>query len=401
MTVSAIDRYRIGRNPQPPVLVAEQLDSFIAGMRTESPYVLGFPGNLDFSYSRFGGLLDILTNNVGDPGSDEKSGISSKAMERAVVEATAELANAQAEATFGYVASGGSEANQFGLDRGCTYLPDARVFCSSATHYSVVKNVRLMRRELAILPADQLGRMDVAALERECRKDRGRGAVVVANAGTTMTGAIDDVAAVVEAAGSAGRVYVHLDAALSGLILPFTEQASSWGFAHPAVGSLGMSMHKLLGMPVPCAVALCRTEFVQAPPVSEYIGITDSTLSCSRSGLAASLIWYAMAVRGAIGLERTAHSALKRAQYISDRLVDLGLRTLVNPNSIIVVFDRPAEWICRKYHLATEADVAHIVALPHITSEVIDELCDDLAKSRARLRGTGADPYRVDHHTAV
>ena len=38
-------------------------------MRLEKPRVLGFPGNLNFQFGHLAGLLDILANNVGDPGS--------------------------------------------------------------------------------------------------------------------------------------------------------------------------------------------------------------------------------------------------------------------------------------------------------------------------------------------
>ncbi|NUS44716.1 MAG: hypothetical protein HOQ24_13640, partial [Mycobacteriaceae bacterium] len=128
------------------------VDTFIAEMRAEEPYVLGFPANLDFAFGRFAGLLDVFANNVGDPHSDEKSAVSSKAMERAVVEFMTRLANGDPDDVYGYVTSGGSEANQFGLDRGCAMLPDAKIYCSAGAHNSIRKNARLMRTELVEVP---------------------------------------------------------------------------------------------------------------------------------------------------------------------------------------------------------------------------------------------------------
>ncbi|MFE7799564.1 hypothetical protein [Nocardia sp. NPDC057440] len=164
MNISNSDQHRIGRSPRPEEELLSQLDAFITGMRGEEPYVLGFPGNLEFSFSRLGGLLDVLINNVGDPGSADKSDINAKAMERAVVDFMARLANGSPDRTYGYVTSGGSEANQFGLDRGCTLLPDARVYCSQAAHYSIRKNARLMRKELVVIGCDAQDRMDVAGV---------------------------------------------------------------------------------------------------------------------------------------------------------------------------------------------------------------------------------------------
>ncbi|RMI27969.1 histidine decarboxylase [Nocardia stercoris] len=381
MRTAPFDQYRIHPAPQPVGDPLGRIDDFIAEMRAERPYVLGFPGNLDFSFSNLAGLLDILVNNVGDPDSGEKSDISAKPMERAVVDFMAELANADPRDVYGYVASGGSEADQFGLDRGCTLLPEARIYCSAGAHYCIRKSARLMRKELVVVGCDDRGRIDTDALARECRDHPGRGAVVVATVGTTMTGAIDDVDAITAAAAPAGRVYVHVDAALGGLIVPFTPERESWGFARPEVGSVAISMHKGLGMPVPCALAMCRAELVDSRVEGEYVGATDSTLACSRSGLASTLLWYALATKGRTGLANNARRALDMAEYTAKKLADAGMHPILHPSSIIVVFDRPAEWICRKYHLATEGTRAHIVTVPHVTAQVIDELHRDVLRS--------------------
>jgi hypothetical protein len=89
----ASERYGIDCSPRLELDLLDLLDVFIAEMRTQERYVLGFPGNLDFSFSRLAGLLDVFVNNVGDPGSSEKSDVSAKMMERAVVDFMAGLAN--------------------------------------------------------------------------------------------------------------------------------------------------------------------------------------------------------------------------------------------------------------------------------------------------------------------
>ncbi|NUS44283.1 MAG: histidine decarboxylase, partial [Mycobacteriaceae bacterium] len=221
------------------------------------------------------------------------------------------------------------------------------------------------------------GRMDADALAAACARDAGHGAVLAATIGATMTGAIDDVEALVAAARRSGPVYVHADAALGGLIVPFTDAGSAWGFARPEVGSVAVSMHKALGMPTPCALALCRAELVHARVEGEYIGATDATLGCSRSGLAVALVWHALATAGREGLAANARRALEMAEHTGKRLADAGLNPVLAPDSVVVVFDRPADWVCRKYHLATEGDRAHVVTVGHVSEQVIDELCRD------------------------
>jgi histidine decarboxylase len=373
---------RIDESSRSEQALSQVLDTFIMQMRLEKPRVLGFPGNRDFRYSHLAGLLDLFINNSGDPAGTEQSNVNSKPFERAAVEFLAELSNGEPARTYGYLTSGGSEANLFGIDRGCTLLPDARIYTSAAAHYSIRKNARLLGKDLVTVTCDDDGRLDPHALARACRDDAGRGAVVVATVGTTMAGAIDDVAAVSESAAAAGDVYVHLDAALSGLLIPFTAAGLSWGFASPAVGSLAISMHKALGMPVPCAVALCRSYLVDRAMQAEYLGTTDSTLGCSRSGLASVLAWYALASNGRAGLAENARRTLANAEFAAKKLAGIGAHPMLLPLSITVVFDRPAEWVCRKYHLATEGERAHIVTVGHVTQQVIDELCLDIQGCR-------------------
>ncbi|WP_228000513.1 hypothetical protein [Nocardia australiensis] len=61
-----MDFYGIADIARPEHELFEHLDTFIDGMRAEEPYVVGFPGNLEFRFARLAGLLDIFVNNVGD-----------------------------------------------------------------------------------------------------------------------------------------------------------------------------------------------------------------------------------------------------------------------------------------------------------------------------------------------
>ena len=77
--------------------------------------------------------------------------------------------------------------------------------------------------------------------------------VFVANIGTTMKGAVDDVAKVRAILDDLAitQSYLHADAALSGMILPFVEEPQPFGF-----DSVAISGHKMIGSPIPCGVAL-------------------------------------------------------------------------------------------------------------------------------------------------
>jgi len=95
------------------------------------------------------------------------------------------------------------------------------IYFSDQTHYCVTKSARLAgfpRASLRQLPTDARFRLDTRALDAAAREDRARGRrpfLVVANVGTTNTGAIDPLPEVLEIAREHG-LWVHADAAYGG-----------------------------------------------------------------------------------------------------------------------------------------------------------------------------------------
>jgi histidine decarboxylase len=367
----------IGDRPHEPRADANQLRLFLSQARAEATHVLGFPGNLDFDYSDLPGALGVLLNNVGDPLSSDASDIHSKVYEREVIRFLTRLANGDPEDTYGYVTSGGSEANLFGLLLGRRRLPHAPIYCNEDAHYGIRKAAELLRMKVVPVPRGTDGGIDIEALHQACSSRRSRGAIVVVTLGTTMLGAIDDLSGVRDAAAPAGPVYVHVDGALGGLVAAFAPSRPHWGFDADA-DSVMISGHKLIGMPMPCGVVMAREEHVAAAQGGEYTGATDSTLGCSRSGLAALLLWRALRQRGRDGLQAQVLSALDVAAYAERRLAESGRRPWRHPASITVVFDRPSPEVCAKWHLCTEGTRAHIVTVPHVTQSAVDELCCDM-----------------------
>jgi aromatic-L-amino-acid decarboxylase len=100
-------------------------------------------------------------------------------------------------------------------------LAGARMYYSEETHYCVAKAARLAglaRASLRELPADERFRLRPAELATAIREDRARGLrpfLVVANVGTTNTGAVDPLPEVLEIARENG-LWVHADAAYGG-----------------------------------------------------------------------------------------------------------------------------------------------------------------------------------------
>lgn len=72
-------------------------------------------------------------------------------------------------------------------------------------------------------------------------------------------------------------------------------------------------------------------------------------------------------------------------------LTTAGIKTMLNELSNTVVFERPKEEaFVRKWQLACEGEIAHVVVMPNITLDKLEEFVQDYVNSRARLAIAGA-----------
>ncbi|MGW7319445.1 histidine decarboxylase [Streptomyces sp. NPDC054865] len=383
-------RLRIGRDPHDAEVDTRLLLRWAEGLHAEQTRFMGFPANLSFDFAALAPLLTILVNNVGDPGSTDASGIHAKAYEKAVVDFFAEVAGIGAEQVYGYVTTGGSEGNLYGLATARDYLPNARLYASDQAHYSVRKAAHLLQLPLTVIRSRPDGSMDPRDLTTRVAEQCPTGppgssltgAIVLATAGTTMLGAYDNVGVLRTAAASAGKVYVHVDAALGGLVAAHAPSRPSWTFRHGA-DSVSISGHKMVGVPMACGVVLVRDELVAQAAGPEYVLTSDRTLSCSRSGLASLLMWAALRQAGRDGIRKRVLTCLQTAEYAEAALRAAGARPFRPVDSLIVTFDRPTPETVARYHLACEGDRAHLVAMPHVSRALVDALSADMKRDLA------------------
>ena len=353
----------------------ELLDSFEDMAKSQ----VGYPVNQDFDYSDLWPFLQYSANNVGDPFQGSNFRINTHEIEREVISTFADLMRLEQDQAWGYVTSGGTEGNMYGLYMGRELFPTGTVYFSQDTHYSVVKLLRVLNMRNIMIKSQDNGEMDYEDLHETIRVNRDTPAIIVANIGTTMKGAVDDLDRIreilddLDVQGS----YIHADAALSGMILPFVPDPQPHGF-DAGVDSMAVSGHKLIGSPLPCGVVLTRKDYVARIARSiEYVGALDTTIPGSRSALAPLIIWHAFQERGHEGFREAVAGMLEVAEYGVRRFNDSGVPAWRNRNSVTVVFPRPKPEVFRKWQIAPFEDIAHVITMPHVTREIMDELVDD------------------------
>lgn len=357
---------------------AAALNELLTQVQTQTRDFLGYPVSKDFDYSPLLPFLQYPLNNLGDPFVPATYAVGSREMEKQVVSFFADLLRAPENNWWGYVTNGGSEGNLYGLYLARELYPKGMVYYSEATHYSVQKNLHLLNMPGIIIRTLPNGEIDYDDLENTIRMNRHLPVIMLANIGTTMTEARDDVKRIRDILKHLAipHYYIHADGALSGSYSAFLEPRPAFDFADGA-DSIAISGHKFIGSPIPCGVVVAKKSNRDriARSVS-YIGSMDTTITGSRNGHSPLFLWYALKSLGIDGLKERAGRSLTVAAYATERLNENGIPAWRNPDTITVVFPDPPANIRRKWQLASENGWSHIICMPNVGKEQVDEFVE-------------------------
>lgn len=346
---------------------------------------LGYPVSKDFDYSALDQFFKYPINNLGDPYEDSTYRVQTHEMEREVVEFFSELFRANPKDYWGYVTNGGSESNLYGLYIAREMYPKAMVYYSESTHYSVKKNIHLLNIPSIVIRSQENGEIDYDDFENTLQFNRDKAAIVLANFGTTMTEAKDDVSRL---KGILKKLavqdhYIHTDAALSGSYGAFIEPRQAFDFKDGA-DSISISGHKFIGSPIPSGVIITKRSLKDR--ISKgiaYIGSSDTTITGSRNGHSPLFLWYAIQQLGRTGFEQRYQKSLEVARYCKAALTDIGIPAWSNPGAITVVLPEVDESIKQKWQLATENEQTHIICMPNVSKDQIDAFVEDVKALQA------------------
>ena len=362
----------------------DRLKRFLEGIKARTETFLGYPVSKDFDYEDLYEFLKYPLNNLGDPFTPSTWKVDTREFEREVIAFMAQLFRTDGDDFWGYVTNGGSEGNLYGLYLARELHPRGVVYYSQDTHYSVSKNLHLLNMRHIMIRSQKNGEMDYTDLLETMRIHRDKPAIVFANIGTTMTEAKDDIFKI-------GSIldqlvitehYIHSDAALCGGLAPFIDPRAPFDFKDGA-DSISVSGHKSFGSPIPCGIVIAKKRNVSRIARSiAYIGSLDTTITGSRNGLTPLFLWYMIKKQGFSGLKARVEKALAMAEYTQKKLRQAGIDAWRNPNAITVVFPEVAESIREKWQLATADGKTHLICMPNVHKDQIDEFLEDLKRNK-------------------
>jgi aromatic-L-amino-acid decarboxylase len=260
----------------------------------------------------------------------------------------------------GILTSGGSLANFSALatarrERLPEDFLDGTLYVSSESHHSVRKAAMLAGfpdRAVRRVPVDDRFRVRLDGLREAVAQDRERRLkpfLVVANAGSTNTGAVDDLDALADLAREEG-LWLHVDAAYGGFFL-LTERGRAALAGIGRADSVVLDPHKGLFLPygsgalvVRDASALKRAHSVEAdylPPLQDDPGRVDFSeispeLSRDFRGLR---VWLPLMLHGLGAFRRALDEKLDLAAWATEELRAVpGVEIVAPPQLSLVAF---------------------------------------------------------------
>lgn len=364
----------------------ERLHKFASSLENSQRFMLGYPVASDIQCPEFLPFFKWLINNVGDPFVDPLYALHSKSFEREILAFFADLFRAP-EKYWGYVTSGGTEANMYALLSAREQFPEGILYYSDATHYSIAKIAFVLRIQAIAVKTTEKGEMDYADLRQHINLNKDKPAIVVANIGTTMTEAKDDIHSIQYVMQQEGKkdFYIHCDAAMSGAYASFLQPRPAFDLSDGA-DSISVSGHKFLGCPLPCGILIakssCRSWMEQQV---SYIASSDTTLSGSRDGHAIIYLWCVIRSMGKEGLKSRLQYSLQTADYLLRQLQVVGIESWRNPGAITVMIKNLDQNIIRKWQLATQNGWSHIICMPSVERDRIDEFLMDCTNAHTSM----------------
>jgi glutamate/tyrosine decarboxylase-like PLP-dependent enzyme len=234
-----------------------------------------------------------------------------------------------------------------------------RILASDQAHSSIINTARIIDAEVTTVPAfdDRLtGEGVAAALAAD--PDPTSIVAVVATAGTTNAGIVDDLAGVGRVARDAG-IWFHVDAAYGGAALLAPSARSRFDGIELA-DSFIVDPHKWLFAPFDCAAllyrepALARTVHTQDASYLDSIhepgawNPTDYAYHLTRRARGLAL-WFSLCVNGVAAYRNAIESSLSLARSTAERIGQVPHLELVREPELSVVMFRRLGWSAEDY----------------------------------------------------
>lgn len=332
----------------------------------------------------------FIESNLGDSGLFKGT----SQMETEVIDSLGKLLHCNHSA--GHIVTGGTEANLMAMSVAKYIFKEKsdeipEVILPKTAHFSFKKICSMLSLKAVEVPLKNF-KIDVNKLE-DCISENTM--AILSIAGTTELGLVDDIYEISEIAYS-NDIYLHVDAALGGFIIPFLNYQNNtqinFDFECKGVSSITLDPHKMGLAPVPSGGILFRYKkyldklSIKTPYLTKD---KQTTIVGTRTGASTAATWALLNYYGMDGYAKVVNDSLDLTDYFYNKLLDIEQVNLTcKPELNIVSFtvdnfdvDKLQLVLSKKGWMVSVSEYPHairIVLMPHVKKMHIDNFLIDL-----------------------
>jgi tyrosine decarboxylase/aspartate 1-decarboxylase len=290
----------------------------------------------------------------------------------------------------GFVVSGGTEANLMALlaARNMANVNQPEVVLSKSVHFSFTKICNLLSLKPVYAGLDGSFRVNTSEVENCINKNT---VAIVGTAGTAELGVVDHIDRLSEIA-LRHNVYLHVDAAFGGLIIPFLpDPKPTFDFNLEGVKSITVDPHKMGMAAIPTGGIIFKNTKTLDFIKTETPYITDKvqyTFVGTRTGATVASAWVVFKTLGKEGFQKIVGSCMNDTKLFADGIEKAGFKLVVEPTLNIFAFRSEntkglSESLWAKGWFVSYVpryDCIRVVVMPHVKSKHIDQFLRDLVE---------------------
>ncbi|HOW15729.1 tyrosine decarboxylase MfnA [Methanosarcina sp.] len=301
----------------------------------------------------------------------------------------------------GYLTTGGTESNIQAV-RGMKNLVTAgkngfkgtpNIVIPESAHFSFDKVADMMGIEVRRASLDSEFRVDLASVEKLINANT---IGLVGIAGNTEFGQIDPIDKLSDIA-LENELFLHVDAAFGGFVIPFLDKPQPFDFKVPGVTSIAIDPHKMGLSTIPSGALLFRSpSFLDSLKVSTPYLTTKAqfTLTGTRSGASAAATCAVMKYLGYEGYRKNVQYCMQLTSKMVSEARKAGFEPLMEPVMNVVALKVPNPDLVREQLLkrfgwnvsiTRTPRALRLVLMPHNSPEDIELFLQDLKKVIAEI----------------
>ena len=287
----------------------------------------------------------------------------------------------------GYITTGGTESNIQALRtaRNLSGKRHPNVIVPSSAHFSFDKVADLLGIEVRKASLDSEFKVDIGSVESLIDDNT---AALVGIAGSTEFGQIDPIDKLAGLAISRD-IFLHIDAAFGGFVIPFLDKKYRFDFSVQGVSSITSDPHKMGMSTIPAGGLLFREKACLIPLEIDtpYLTIRrQHSLTGTRSGAAVAAAYAVMMHLGKDGYKKIVGNCMNMTRRLVEEVSEFGLEPLIDPVMNIVALEVPSLEEVRKRlrakgwftSITRSPRAMRLVIMPHLSDEALTRFIKDL-----------------------